>query len=95
MSEEDKAKEQLALFEHWSQGKFDFSASEKDINLYAEIYPAYDQSWAEMREISQRAGDRKCRFYHLQLIGPKTKEDFLFMWNYQTSEKFRSGFKNE
>lgn len=29
--------DELALFEHWSEGKFDFSASEKNVILFAEM----------------------------------------------------------
>lgn len=84
--------EQLALFEHWSQGVFDFSASEKQIKLFAETIAALP----EQRETSQRASDRWCRFNHLQLPpGPTTKEDFLFMWKYQTDKRFRYGFRDE
>ena len=83
-----REEQQLALFEHWSEGIFDFSASETfarqglsvdSPEYYQERLHTLGRLWCE-DALDDIAMDNKIRHHQLLLKGPSTPDDVYFMW---------------
>jgi len=97
--------EQLALFEHWSEGIFDFSASEKNVILFAETFarqglsvdsPEYYQerlhTLGELGDedaLEDIARNNKLRHHRILLKSPNTPDDLYFLWQINCHPTYR------
>lgn len=79
---QSKADEQEAAnFKIWCEQWYDM-ANPAEIRLFQEAFPEYfDQRVALIKNMAENM----TRFAILRLYGPRTKEDFMFLWMVQTN----------
>jgi len=89
--------EQLALFEHWSEGIFDFSASETFARqgLSVDSPEYYQERLHTLGELGDEdalediAMNNKIRHHQLLLKSPNTPDDLYFLWQINCHPTYR------
>ena len=68
--------QEYANFKVWAEQWYDFS-DPAQVRLFEEAFPDYYQQRAQL---IKNLGDNATKFAILRLLGPRTRDDFMFMW---------------
>lgn len=74
--------EEYQNFKIWSEQWYDFS-DPAQVRLYQEAFPDYFEQRATL---IKNMGDNMTKYAILRLLGPRTRDDFMFMWLVQTGK---------
>lgn len=78
---DDKRKQaEYARFLSWTEQWFNFG-DPAQADLYAKAFPDY---YEKRKDLILNIAQIQTRYAILRLLGPRTKEDFLFLWGIQT-----------
>lgn len=78
---DNKRKQQeLAKFTVWTEQWFDFS-DPAQADLYAKAFPEY---YEKRKQLITDLAQIQVKYAILRLLGPRTREDFLFLWGVKT-----------
>lgn len=73
---------EYANFKVWAEQWYDFT-DPAQVRLFEEAFPDYYQQRAQL---IKNLGDNSTKYAILRLLGPRTRDDFMFMWLVQTGK---------
>ena len=75
-------RDEYAQFKVWAEQWFDLG-DPAQVRLFEEAFPDY---YEDRASLIKNLGDNMTKFAILRLLGPRTRDDFMFLWLVQTGK---------